>query len=780
MTKFGIGQGVPRWEDPRLLRGGGRYSDDLNRPHQAYGYVLRSPHANANIRSIDTAAAAAVPGVLGIWTGEDYAAAGLGSIPCAVPRMKPDGTPMFTPPNPGLRKGRVKMVGDPVAFVVAETALQARDAAEAIEVDYEPLQAITRTADALGDGAGVVWDEAPDNLCFFFELGDKARVEEAFAKADHVTRLDMNITRVSVAPMEPRCCIGEYDPYDGRYTLYTGTQGPHGVRQAIAEPMLKVPQNKLRVVSEDMGGAFGMRSGPYPENVLVLWAAKMLGRPVKWTGDRTEAFQSDDQARDNVTTAELALDRDGNFLGLRVSTVANLGAYLTLLGPHSSTNNLGSLSNVYKTPAIYTDVRGVFTNTNSTGPYRGAGRPEAVYVVERVIDTAAREMGIDPAEIRRRNMIPKITEPYKTGFLFTYDSGEFGANMDGTLEMIDYAGFEARRKEAAARGKLRGIGIANCIEQSAGGMPEWAQIRFDPSGTVTLVMGTHNHGQGHETIFRQMLADMLGLEFEQVRLSQGDSDVAMMGTGTFGSRSSGVGGASIQLAAKKIVAKCTTVVAHQMEVAPEDIEFSDGVFTVAGTDKTMSLTDAARLVQNFATAVPAGVEPGLDEWAAWTPPAPTFPNGCHVCEVEIDPETGRTEIVRYCMIDDVGTIINPLLLAGQIHGGAVQGLGQIMTEHMIWDDESGQMVTGSFMDYGLPRADDCPSFEMGENEVPSPTNPLGVKGAGEAGCVGAMPSIMNAICDALAPAGIRTLDMPASPSRIWQAIRQARSAQAAE
>ena len=779
MTKFGIGQGIPRWEDPRLLRGGGRYSDDLNRPHQAYGYVLRSPHANALIKGIDTAAAKAAPGVLGVWTGEDYAAAGLGNIPCAVPRQKPDGSPMFTPPNAGLRLGAVRMVGDPVAFVVAETAQQARDAAEAIEVDYAPEKSVTGTKDALSEDAGSVWPEAPDNVCFVFELGDKEKVEAAFANAHHVTKLDIDISRVSVAPMEPRACIGEYDKYDDRYTLYTGTQGPHGVRAAIAEPILKVPQNKLRVVSEDMGGAFGMRSGPYPENILVLWTAKLLGRPVKWTGDRTEAFQSDDQARDNISTVELALDENGTFQGLRVKTIANLGAYLTLLGPHSSTNNLGSLSNTYKTPAIYTHVTGVFTNTNSTGPYRGAGRPEAVYCVERVIDTAAREMGIDAAEIRRRNMIPTIKEPYNTGFLFKYDSGEFEKNMDDALAMIDYAGFAERRRESESRGRLRGIGIANCIEQSAGGMPEWAQIRFDPSGTVTLIMGTHNHGQGHETIFRQMLSDMLGLEFEQVRIAQGDSDVAMAGTGTFGSRSSGVGGASIQLAAKKIVEKCKTVVAHHLEVAVEDIEFADGTFTVAGTDKTMSLMDAAKKAQSFMT-VPPGFEVGLDEWAAWTPPAPTFPNGCHVAEVEIDPDTGATQIVRYCMVDDVGTIINPLLLAGQVHGGAVQGIGQIMCENMVWDDESGQMISGSFMDYTMPRADDCPSFEMAENEVPSPTNPMGIKGAGEAGCVGAMPSVMNAVCDALSTAGIRTFDMPASPNRIWRALEAARTSRAAE
>lgn len=779
MTKFGIGQGVPRWEDPRLLRGGGRYSDDLNRQGQVYGHVLRSPHANAKILSMDTSTAAGMPGVMGVWTGEDYAASGLGNIPCAVPRQKADGSPMFLPPNGALRKDAVKMVGDPVCWVVAETPKQAQDAAEAIFVDYEEIPSVTGTGHALDKGGATVWDEAPDNVCFVFEMGDKEKTDAAFENAHHVTSLDVDISRVSVAPMEPRACIGEYDAFDERYTLYTGTQGPHGVRQAMAEPILKVPQNKLRVVSEDMGGAFGMRSGPYPENILVLWTAKLLGRPVKWTGDRTEAFQSDDQARDNLSTVELALDEDGHFLGLRVTTVANLGAYLTLLGPHSATNNLGSLSNTYKTPAIYTHVTGVFTNTNSTGPYRGAGRPEAVYCVERVIDTAAREMGIDAAELRRRNLIPEISEPFSTGFLFTYDSGEFEKNMDGALGMIGYDDFAGRRAEAKSRGRLRGIGIANCIEQSAGGPPEWAQIRFDPSGTVTLIMGTHNHGQGHETIFRQMLADMLGLEFEQVRLAQGDSDVSMMGTGTFGSRSSGVGGASIQLAAEKIVDKCKTLVSHHLEAAVEDIEFADGTFTVAGTDKTMSLMDAAKHAHNFMTA-PPGFELGLDEWAAWSPPAPTFPNGCHVAEVEIDPDTGETDIVRYCMVDDVGTIINPLLLAGQVHGGAVQGIGQIMCENMVWDDDSGQMVSGSFMDYTMPRADDCPSFEMDENEVPTPTNPMGIKGAGEAGCVGAMPAVMNAICDAMASRGVRTFDMPASPNRIWQAFQTAQTQQAAE
>ena len=770
--KFGIGQGVPRWEDPRLLRGGGRYSDDIDRPGQAYGYVLRSPHAHARILSIDTQAARGAAGVLAVYTGDDIAAAGLGHIPCAVPRNRPDGSPMFTPPNAALRTGRVRLVGDYVAFVVAETRAAAQDAAERIEVEYEPLPAVAATAGALDATAPAVWDECPDNLCFVFEQGDKAAVEAAFAAARHVTRLDFTVTRVSIAPMEPRACVGEYDKFEDRYTLYTGTQGPHGVRQATAGPILGVAENRLRVVSHDMGGAFGMRSGPYCENALCLFAARELDRPVKWTGDRTEAFLSDDQARDNVSAAALALDEDGRFLALHVRTVANLGAYLTLLGPHSATNNLGTLAGPYTTPAIYTHVTGVFTNTNSTGPYRGAGRPEAAYAIERVIDTAAREIGMDAAELRRRNYIPESALPYRTGLVFTYDSGRFERNMDDALALSDHAGFAARRDAARDAGRLRGIGIANVIEQSAGGFPEWAQIRFDPSGAVTLVMGTHNHGQGHETIFRQMLSDKLGLEFERIRLAQGDSDVAMAGTGTFGSRSSGVGGASIMLAADKVIDKCRKVAAHRLEAAEEDIEFADGAFAVAGTDRSLGLVEAAKLAQSFLTA-PPGMEPGVNEWAAWTPPAPTFPNGCHVCEVEIDPDTGALEILRYAAVDDVGTVINPLLLEGQLHGGIVQGVGQIVMERMLWDGETGQPVSGSFMDYAMPRAADLPSFDLGVNEVPTPTNPLGVKGAGEAGCVGALPALMNAIVDALAPLGVRSVDMPATPERLWRAIREA-------
>lgn len=773
MTKFGIGQGVPRWEDPRLLRGGGQYSDDLNRPEQAHGYVVRSPHAKARIVSIDTTAAEAAPGVLAVYTGSDIEAAGYGVVPPLAVRQRADGTQMFTPPNTALRRELAQYVGDYVAFVVAESHTEARDASELVEVTYEELPAVTATADVLAEGAPVVWSEAPDNICFVHEEGNREAVDAAMAAAAHVTRLQMDITRVAVAPMEPRACIGEYDPFKDRFTLYTGTQGPHLVRQAMAEPMLNVPQNKLRVISNDMGGAFGMRSGPYAENVLCLHAAKELGRPVKWTGDRSEHFMTDDQARDNISDVELALDGDGKFLAFRVLTTANLGAYLSMFGTHPCVGNLGTLAGTYTTPAIYTKVTGVFSNTPSIGPYRGAGRPEAAYVLERIIDTAAAELGIDPAELRRRNYIPEAALPYQTALAFNYDSGQFEKNMNTALEMADYADFETRRETSKAAGKLRGIGIANVIEQSAGGFPEWAEIRFDPSGTVTLVMGTHNHGQGHETIFRQMLSDKLGLEFEDIHYQQGDTDHGMAGTGTFGSRSSGVGGAALMIAAEKVTEKARKMAAHHLETAEGDIEFADGIFTVAGTDRSVSLTECAKMLQNFMMA-PPDMEVGLNEWASWRPPAPTYPNGCHVVEVEIEPETGEIEITRYLAVDDVGTVLNPLLLDGQLHGGIVQGVGQILFEDVRWDRNTGQLITGSFMDYVMPRADTVPSFESAVNEdAVTPTNPMGIKGAGEAGCVGAMPALMNAIVDALRPAGVKSLDMPATPQRVWAALRDA-------
>ena len=780
MPDGAIGTPIRRREDQRFLTGTGQYVDDVNRPGQTYAWMVRSSVAHAVIKRVDTSKAEAAPGVVKILTGADWAADEVGGLPCGWQVIGKNEVPMHEPPHPALVADKVRHVGDNLAIVIAETKAQARDAAELIEIDLEELPAVVSMADAAADGAALVHDDVPNNLCYDWEIGVKEDADAVFAKADHITTLELVNNRLVANPIEPRAALAEYDAAGDHYTLYTTSQNPHVIRLLMGAFVLSIPEHKLRIVAPDVGGGFGAKIYHYAEEAILTWASKKVRRPIKWTADRSDSFMTDAQGRDHVTKGELALDKDGTFLGLRVQTNANMGGYLSTFAPAIPTYLYATLlAGLYKTPVIYCNVKAYFTNTVPVDAYRGAGRPEACYLIERLVEQAARETGIDKTEIRRKNFIAVAEMPYQTPVALEYDSGDFIKNLEDGLKATDYDGFAARRAESEARGKLRGIGIANCIEQSAGGPPEWAQIRFDPSGMVTLIMGTHNHGQGHETIFRQMLADLLGLEFEQVRLLQGDTDVVMAGTGTFGSRSSGVGGASIQAASNKIIDKCKLVVSHYLEAAVEDIEFGDGTFTVAGTDKTMSLMEAAKNAQSFMTA-PPGFEVGLDEWAAWSPPAPTFPNGCHVAEVEIDPDTGTTEIVRYCMVDDVGTVINPLLLAGQVHGGAVQGIGQIMCENMVWDDESGQMVSGSFMDYTMPRADDCPSFEMAENEVPSPTNPMGIKGAGEAGCVGAMPAVMNAVVDALATRGIRTFDMPASPNRIWHALHAPGSQQAAE
>ncbi len=777
MVKFGMGQPVPRVEDARLLTGGGRYTDDINLWHQAHAQILHSPYASARIVSIDVAGARAAPGVIGVFTGAELAADGLGDLPCLVPFLlpmkRPDGTPMYVPPRPALVQDRVRFVGDFVALVVAETDAQAKDALEHIAVDYEELPVVTDGADALEDGAVAVWDECPDNICLLHKVGDKEAVEAGFAKADHVTSLTVPISRIAMNPMEPRAALGAYDASTDRYTLYGGTQNPHDIRRFLARNVLGVPETSLRVVSPDMGGAFGMRSNTFPEMALVLWAAKKVGRPVKWTGERSETFLTDDHGRDCVMKVELALDKDGNFLALRTQNVNNFGAYLSLFGPFPSFGNLGSIAGVYRTPAICAEVHGVFTNTPPVGPYRGAGRPEAALAVEQIIDLAAREMGIDRIELRRRNMIPADALPFQTGLTFNYDCGEFEKNMDRAMEIADYPGFAARRAASEKAGKLRGIGIANAIEQCAGLFDELAEIRFTPSGDVTVLMGTHSHGQGHETVFKQLLADKLGLEFEQIRYVQGDTDLVAHGHGTFGSRTSGLGGAALARAADVLIAKGTLIAAHQMEAAPTDVAFADGAFAIAGTDRSIGLGEGARLA--FMPAqLPPGVESGFWATSTFAPSGPTFPNGCHVCEVEIDADTGVVEVLRYSVVDDVGTVMNPLLLKGQLHGGIVQGLGQILLENVVLDPESGQLVTGSFMDYCMPRAADVPFMEIETNDVPTTTNPLGIKGAGEAGCVGAMPCVMNAVIDALAPLGISEMAMPASPERVWRAIHEAR------
>ncbi len=770
MGEFAIGQSVSRFEDPRLLKGGGRYVGDMALPGMVFGYVLRSPHAHARIRSINAAQAKAAPGVLAVLTGADWQASGWGDLPVPGGLKLRDGS-VFRPPYPALAKDRVRWVGDYVAFVVAETYHQALDAAELIEVDYEPLPAIVSTAEATAKGAPRVWDDCADNIGFVQLFGDKAATEAAFAKADHVVKHRFVINRVTAATMEPRGCIGDYNPTDGRYTAYTTLQRVHPFRADLA-PILKVPESKIRVVAGDIGGSFGMKSAVYNEVALVLLASKLVGRPVKWTSTRSESFLCDAQARDNVTDAELALDKDGNFLGMRVTTVASIGAYLQT-GMPAFTGNIGTLAGVYRTPAIHADVTAVFTHTNPVRPYRGNGRPEAAYVIERLVDLAADALGIDPAELRRRNYIPPEAMPFKTGLTFTYDSGEFEKSMDIALKLADFAGFEKRRSEARKRGKLRGIGMSNTIERAAAQGFEGAEIRFDKSGAVTLFSGSVTQGQGHETIYKQIACDRLGIDPDEVYYIQGDTDQVFLGEGTGGSRSATIGGSAVDAAAGKIAAKGKTIAAHLLKVDAAEVNFADGVFSSPKTNRTLTIKEVAKEALDPAK-LPKDMEVGLIATATYTAPVQNFPNGCHICELDIDEETGEVEIVRYSVVDDVGTVLNPLLLKGQIVGGVAQGVGQILMEDIRFDGE-GQILTGSFMDYAMPRATDISAVEVKSNPVPTATNPLGVKGAGEAGCVGAMPAVANALVDALSHLGIRHVEMPATPERLWRAMNESNS-----
>jgi carbon-monoxide dehydrogenase large subunit len=759
------------------VQGLGRYSDDVILPRQAHAVCVRSLHAHARIGRIDARAALKMPGVLAVLTGEDLAADGVGNLPTDRARKRRDGSPAFATPRPPLARGRARHVGDPVAFVIAETHEQAIDAADRVTVSYEPLPAVAATADALRPGAAVVWDEAPDNVAFVAEAGPREAVARALERAPHITRLDYVVTRVAVAPMEPRGAVGEYDRRTGRYTLHTGIQGPHGTRTLVAG-VLKVPHSHLRVVTADVGGSFGMRSGLYPEMILVLWAARRLGRPVKWTSDRREGFVSDEHGRDNVSTVELALDRDGTFLALRVAITLNVGAYLTPRSAGPGTNNIGGVAGMYTTPAIHHQTTGVFTNTTPTGPYRGAGRPEATYAIERVIDVAARELGMDPVALRRKNLIPASAMPFKTGLVFTYDCGDFARGMDLALSMADHAGFEKRRAEARTRGALRGLGIANAIEVAGGPYtsvnPDTAEIRVNPDGSVTVLTGSTSMGQGNETAFAQIVSERLGVPPERIQVLWGDTDALDAGRGNGGSGALTVGGSAVAQASDRVVERGRRIAARMLEAAVEDIGYRDGRFTVAGTDRGVAFTDVARTAYQ-PRQLPPGMEPGFSESAAFTPPAVTFPNGCQVCEVEIEEATGVLRIVRHSIVDDVGRMVNPLLVKGQIHGGVVQGLGQALFEDLVYDAETGQLLAGSFMDYAMPRADDVPFFEVDSHEVPTKVNPLGAKGVGEAGTVGALPALINAVNDALAPLGVRHLDMPMTPERIWRAIQEAKA-----
>jgi carbon-monoxide dehydrogenase large subunit len=772
MGEFAIGQSVPRFEDPRLVRGGGRYVADMTLPRIAHGFVLRSPHAHAKILSIDTTAAKAAPGVLAVLTGADWEASGFGDLPTADRRHRKGGRPMYRPRYPALVKDRVRHAGDHVAFVVAETYHQAADAAELIEVEYESLPAITATADAARPGAPLVWDDCENNVCFELSEGDKAAVDAAFAKADHIVKHRFVINRVTAATMEPRACIGDYNAADNHYTCYTTLQRAHTYRSELAHQVLKVPESNVRIVAGDIGGSFGMKSSITPEVGLVLLASKLIARPVKWVSTRSEAFLSDAQARDNVTDAELALDKKGNFLAMRVNLTANVGAY-TQSSSDAFPGNLGTLAGVYKTPALYVEVTAVLTNTHPTRPYRGNGRPEAAYVSERMIDLAAAELKMDPVELRRRNTIPPEAMPFRTGLTFTYDTGEFEKNMDMALALADTAGFEKRKAESRKRGKLRGFGVAQSIERAAGAGTEGAEIRFDRGGTVTLLSGSVTQGQGHETVFKQLVCDKLGMHPDQVRYIQGDTDKVFFGTGTGGSRTAAICGSAFNQAADRILDKARKIAAHLFKVDLAEVKFADGIFSNTRTNQTITMNELGQKAAEPEN-LPKGLEPGLTATSVFQTEVANYPNGCHVCEVEIDPDTGTTQIVRYSVVDDVGTVMNPMLLKGQIVGGVVQGVGQILMEDIHFDAE-GQLVSGSFMDYAMPRATDMSNVDVKSNPVPTKTNPLGVKGAGEAGCVGAMPAVSNAIADALSPFGIRHLEMPATPERVWRAIQESRA-----
>ena len=725
MGQFGIGQPIKRFEDQRLLRGEGRFHNDVNLPGQTHAVSVRSTHAHARIRSIDSAAALASPGVVAVFTGADLAQDNLGTMQMTLKRKRPDGSPMFAPPHRGLTSDRVRYVGDPMAMVIAETLAQAEDAAERLRVDYEPLPSVTSTAEAIGGPA--VWDECADNVSNLFESGDKATTDAAFAKAHRVVRRRYVITRVHAQYMEPRGALGVWDPGEERYTLHADVQYPHRVRTALANNIFKVPEHSIRVIAGDVGGGFGTKGWQYPEHRLVLWAAKKIRRPVKWACERREAIPADEHARDNVTEAELALDVQGRFLGLRAKTLANVGAYVSsdrnLLATFS---NVVTLVGVYAFPAAHVEVLSVLTNTNSTAPYRGAGRPEATYVLERLIDDAGRELGLDPVELRRKNLIPASAMPYKTPLGVSYDCGDFPKNMEDALKVADVAGFAARREASRARGLLRGIGIVNAIERAAGPQPEFAEVRFSPSGTATILMGSKNQGQNHETTFKQILHERLGIDPKDVRYIDGDTDRVAFGMGTMGSRSTVIGGTALWMAADKVIAKGKKIAAKMLEAAEADITFSDGRFAVAGTDRGLTLREVARAAFQ-PPQLPPGVEPGLYETGTFSPKQDTWPNGCHVCELEIDPDTGVVTLDRYVVIDDVGTVINPVTLKGQIHGGVAQGVGQALLEQIVYEPESGQLLTASFMEYAMPRADTLCDMHIESNPVPTKLNPLGAR-----------------------------------------------------
>lgn len=776
--KFGVGQPVPRSEDPVLLTGRGRYTDDLALPGQAWCYVVRSPYAHGVINRIGTEAAREMPGVLGVFTGADLQAAGYGHIVCNMPLKNRDGTPLRTTRRPALATDKVRFVGDPVAFVVAETRDQAKDAAEMVELDIDALPAVTRAADAAASDAPLLYDDIPGNLVLDFQFGDAEKVADAFARAAHVTRLSIRNNRIVVSAMEPRSAIGTFE--DGRYVLRVGSQGVFGLRGQMAKDLLRVPPEQVRILTGNVGGSFGMKAGAYPEYACVLHAAKVLGRPVKWTDERTGSFLSDAHGRDHEVQAELALDAEGRFLAVRLTAFANMGAYLTNVGPHIGTGNFSrNIQSNYATPLIEVVTKSLVTNTTPVSAYRGAGRPEANYFMERLIETAALEMGLDPLELRRRNHIRPDQFPYAAASGSVYDGGDFSAVLTRAIEASDPQGYEARKTESAARGKLRGRGIGNFLECTAPPMKEQGGIRFEPDGTVTIITGTLDYGQGHWTPFAQVLHQTLGVPFERIRLLQGDSDELIAGGGTGGSKSLMASGSAIVEASEKVVERGRQAAAWALEAAVADIEFEahgpDGAgrFVVAGTDRAISIMDLAAQLR-AASDLPADVPATLDVTHVFDQGPMAYPNGCHVVEVEVDPETGIVQLDRYVSVNDFGTIVNPLLVQGQAHGGIAQGVGQALLEQVAYG-EDGQILSGSYMDYAIPRASDLPAIGFLSHAVPAKTNVLGAKGCGEAGCAGSLPAVMNAIADALRPLGITHLDMPATPERVWRAIQAAKA-----
>ncbi|MBP2152050.1 xanthine dehydrogenase family protein molybdopterin-binding subunit [Xanthobacter flavus] len=779
-----IGAAVRRKEDHRFITGKGRYTDDLDRPGQAYAYFVRSPYAHARIRHLDVTAAKAMPGVVDVLTGADLAADGLGDLICGWMIHSKDGSPMKMGSHPALAKEKVRYVGDHVAVVIAETLNQAKDAALAVEVEYELLPAVADLATAT-DGEQI-HDCAPRNTAFEWELGDKAATEAAFARAAKVTSIDIVNNRLAPNAIEPRAAIGEYDSGDEAYTLWTTSQNPHVARLVLSAFVGIAPENKLRVIAPDVGGGFGSKIFIYAEETVCVWAAKKVGRPVKWTGDRSEAFLSDAHGRDHITHAELAMDEAGHIIGFRIKTRANMGAYLSTFASSIPTYLYATLlSGQYAIPAIYCEVDAVYTTTAPVDAYRGAGRPEATFLLERIVEKAARERGEDPAEFRRRNFITSF--PHQTPVIMCYDAGDYIASLDKALEVADYKGFPARRAESERNGKLRGIGMSAYIEAcgiapsaavgslGAGvGLWESAEVRVNPTGNVEVLTGSHSHGQGHETTFAQLVSARLGIPIDQVTVVHGDTDKVQFGMGTYGSRSGAVGMSAIVKALDKVEAKAKKIAAHMLEASEGDIEFKDGKFTVAGTDRSLAFAEVALnayVAHKFPTSE---IEPGLKEGAFYDPTNFTFPAGCHICELEVDPETGVVEIKSFVAIDDFGEIINPMIVEGQVHGGIGQGIGQALMEGVTYD-EDGQLVTGSYMDYTMPRAGDLPSFTVGMTQTRCPSNPLGIKGCGEAGAIGAPPAVINALTDAL---GTEDVPMPATPSKVW-AIAQGRAARLA-